>query len=106
MRVEASLVCDIWWIPVSARLSVLEHVKGLGGSFTCSTSLEYAGCQEPSKLKNVISNSSNLGVNGRSRESKEPGSGNSKKIGVVGVDKRQMVNTSSVNHSSTAKEED
>lgn len=61
---------------------------------------------EPSKLKNAVSNSSNLGVNGKSRESKEPGSGNSKKIGVVGVDKRQMVNTSSVNHSSTAREED
>ncbi|XP_024961738.1 RNA polymerase II-associated protein 3 isoform X2 [Cynara cardunculus var. scolymus] len=62
------------------------------------------GKMEPSML-NAVSNSSNLGVNGRSHESKEPGSGNSK-IGAVGVDKRQMVKTSSVNHSSTAREED
>ncbi|KAJ0914768.1 putative RNA-polymerase II-associated protein [Helianthus annuus] len=52
---------------------------------------------EPIKMKNASSNSSTLGVNGRSRETKEPGSGNSQ-IGVVGVDRRNTP----VNHPSTS----
>nr|KAJ0185350.1 hypothetical protein LSAT_V11C900505240 [Lactuca sativa] len=58
---------------------------------------------EPLNLKNAFGNSSNLGTNGRSRESKQPGSGSLKKIG---VDKRQMGKSTSVNNPSTARGED
>ncbi|KAI3755055.1 hypothetical protein L1987_54848 [Smallanthus sonchifolius] len=59
---------------------------------------------EPSKLKNAFSSSYTLGVNGRTREMKESGSGNSQ-IGVVGVDRRNMGKSTSVNRSSIAREE-
>ncbi|CAH1443691.1 unnamed protein product [Lactuca virosa] len=57
---------------------------------------------EPLNLKNALGNSSNLGTNGRSRESKEPGSGSLK----IGVDKSQMGKSTSVNNPSTARGED
>lgn len=61
---------------------------------------------EPSKLKSPVSNTSILGINGRSRESKEPKSGNSQKIGVIGMDKGQMSKSTSVNNPSTIRGED
>ncbi|CAI9304443.1 unnamed protein product [Lactuca saligna] len=57
---------------------------------------------EPLNLKNAFGNSSNLGTNGRSRESKEPGSGSLK----IGVDKRQTGKSTSVNNPSTTRGED
>ncbi|KAK9077012.1 hypothetical protein SSX86_005347 [Deinandra increscens subsp. villosa] len=60
---------------------------------------------EPSRLKNSFGNSSTLGVNGRSRETKEPGSGTSQKIGAVGVERRNTGKATSVSHPSMAGEE-
>ncbi|KAI7734190.1 hypothetical protein M8C21_015108 [Ambrosia artemisiifolia] len=56
---------------------------------------------EPIKLKNASRNSSTLRVSGRSRKTEELGSGNSQKIGVVGVDRSNMDKSTSVNHPST-----
>ncbi|KAD4179519.1 hypothetical protein E3N88_28110 [Mikania micrantha] len=59
---------------------------------------------ESLKLKNASSSSSTLGVS-RSRETKKSGSGNSQKVGGLGVDRRNMGNSTSLNHPSIAREE-
>ncbi|KAD4179560.1 hypothetical protein E3N88_28151 [Mikania micrantha] len=59
---------------------------------------------ESLKLKNASSSSSTVGVS-RSLETKKSGSGNSQKVGGLGVDRRNMGNSTSLNHPSIAREE-